>query len=108
MPGDVPCAAGIIAALDGENEGEFLADYIEDRKVIGVNAANEEVYEYLIHYASFPEPGWTKEVSFLLKENYKNRIEQEKADKATASAPGASTSSSGAAGAGACSVRLAT
>ena len=49
------CMARIPEALAGEDEGEFLVDWIEDQKVAGKNADGTDAYEYLVHWAGYED-----------------------------------------------------
>ena len=66
MRGGELCAARILAALGGEDEGDFLVDWIEDRRVVGKTDNDEDVHEYLVHWAGYEEKTWTRDVSYLL------------------------------------------
>ena len=73
-----PCSAGILAALAGEEEGEYLADHVSDKRVFDTDEAGNELYEYLVHYSGYSgEPEWSRTVSQILIDNY-NVSEAEK------------------------------
>ena len=79
-----PCSTSILAALAGEQEGEYLADHVSDKRVCGKDEAGNELFEYLVHYSGYSgDPEWSQanDVSQILIDNFTMSEAQETAKR---------------------------
>ena len=79
-----PCSTSILAALAGEQEGEYLADHVSGKRVCGKDEAGNELFEYLVHYSGYSgDPEWSQanDVSQILIDNFTMSEAQEAAKR---------------------------